>query len=151
MANDVQTAPQAGLTELMRGIVNDIGDLIQQQFRFARTEVKSDLRKAKAAIALLASGAAVAAVGGILLSLMIVHLIHWLSVPPDVVADPARIPLWGCYGLTALLFLVVGGGLVWGGLKRFEANNPLPDQTLRSVEENVSWIAANTGTNASSK
>jgi hypothetical protein len=149
--NDVQTTPPAGFTDLMRGIVNDIGDLIQQQFRFARTEVKSDLRKAKAAIAYLASGAAIAAVGGILLSLMIVFLIHWLSVPADVVADPARIPLWGCFGLTALLFLAGGGALVWVGLKRFEANNPLPDQTLRSVEENVSWIATNSTTSASSK
>jgi hypothetical protein len=35
--NDVQTAPPAGFADLMRGIVNDIGDLIQQQFRFART------------------------------------------------------------------------------------------------------------------
>src|SRR5215211_973087 len=138
--NDVQTAPPGGLTDLVRGIVNDIGDLIRQEVRFARTEVKSDLRKAKAALAFLACGAATAAVGGILLSLMIVHLIHWLSVPPDVVADPGRIPLWGCYGLTALLFLGAGGGLVWGGIKRFEANNPLPDQTLRSVEENMSWI-----------
>lgn len=149
--NDVQTAPPAGLTELLRGIVNDIGDLIQQQFRFARAEVKTDLRKAKAAIAFLVSGGAIAAVGGILLSLMIVHLIHWLSVPAEVPADPGRIPLWGCYGLTALLFLALGGGLVWGGIKRFEANNPLPDQTLQSVEENMSWIAANSTKSASSK
>jgi Putative Actinobacterial Holin-X, holin superfamily III len=149
--NDVQTAPPGQFTELVRGIVNDIGDLIRQEVRFARTEVKSDLRKAKAALVLLACGAAIAAVGGILLSLMIVHLIHWLSVPPDRVLDPARIPLWGCYGLTALLFLGAGGGLVWGGLKRFEANNPLPDQTIRSVEENVSWIAQNSTRSASSK
>lgn len=149
--NDVQTAPPANFTDLVRGIVNDIGDLIRQEVRFARTEVKSDLRKAKAAIAFLAIGAALAAVGGILLSLMIVHLIHWLSIPADVPADPGRIPLWACYGLTALLFLALGGGLVWGGVKRFEANNPLPDQTLRSVEENVSWIAQNSTKSASSK
>jgi hypothetical protein len=111
----------------------------------------SDLRMATGAIAFLARGVGVAAVGGILLSLMIVHLIHWLSVPADVVADPARIPLWGCYGLTALLFLGGGAALVGVGLKRFEANNPLPDQTLKSVEENVSWIAANSTKSASSK
>lgn len=148
MANDVQAAP---VTELVRGIVNDIGDLIQQQFRFMQAEVKSDARKAKAAVALLFAGGAVASIGVILLALMIVHLIHHLSVPAGVPADPASIPLWGCYGLTALLFLVPGGALVALGYGRFQANNPLPDQTLRSVEENVSWIAANSTTSPSSK
>ena len=148
MASDVQAAP---VTDLVRGIVNDIGDLIQQQFRFMQAEVKSDLRKAKVAIAYLLAGGAVAAIGFLLLALMIVHLIHYLSVPDGVVADVARIPLWGCYGLTALLFLVPGGVLLALGVSRFQANNPLPDQTLRSVQENVSWLATNSPTTASSK
>ena len=70
--------------------------------------------------------------------------------PALEVADLARIPLWGCYGLTALLFLVPGGALIGVGMKRFEANNPLPDQTLESVQENVSWIATNTPTTTAS-
>jgi len=150
MPHDVSTAAPAGLTDLVRGIVNDVGDLIRQEVRFARTEVKSDLRKLKGAVVFLAIGAAIATLGVILLSLMIVHLIHWLSLPPGT-GETARIPLWGCYGLTALLFLVPGGVLLALAVNRFQANNPLPDQTLRSVEENVSWIAANSTTSASSK
>lgn len=141
MANDVQTANQPAVTELVKGIVNDIGALIRQEVRFARAEVKSDLRKTRTAVACLASGASIASLGGVLLALMLVYLLHWLTIPVKMeVPDPGRIPLWGCYGLVSLLFFVVGGGLIALGIRKFESFNPLPDETIKSVEENVSWI-----------
>jgi hypothetical protein len=54
--------------------------------------------------------------------------------------DPATIPLWGCFGIVAAVFLVVGAGLGYLGIKSFQRNNPLPDQTAQSIKENVEWI-----------
>jgi uncharacterized membrane protein YqjE len=136
--NDVKSGPEPSLTELVKGIANDVGELVKQEMRFARTEIKADIRKARQAAAFLAVGSAAALVGGILFSLMIVYFLHWLSSPP--LTDLARIPLWGCYGLTALLFLVTGAILAEVGIKRFETAPPLPEQTIKTVEENVSWI-----------
>jgi hypothetical protein len=70
---------------------------------------------------------------------MMVHLIHNLSgaTAPDV---DARIPLWGCYGIVAAVFLVVGAGLGFMGYQSMQKINPLPDQTANSVKENVEWI-----------
>ena len=49
MASDTRNG--VSMTELVSGIVRDIGDLVRQEMRFARTEVASDLRKMRSAAA----------------------------------------------------------------------------------------------------
>jgi len=140
MATEVQTHPdEASMTGLMRGIINDLGDLIRQEVKFARTEIKADLRKTRNASAILALGAGVALLGVILLALMLVHLIHWLSLPAGT--DAARIPLWGCYGIVSAVFLAIGGVMSYMGIQKFQSFNPMPDETAQTVKENVQWIA----------
>jgi len=139
MANEVHVPPEeASMTSLLRGIINDIGDLIRQEMRFARTEMKSDVRKATRAATVLTIGVGTACLGLVLVALMFVYLIHTLSAPAGY--DPAGIPLWGCYGIVAAVLLVVGVGVSYLGYKGFQSNNPMPDQTAQSIKENVEWI-----------
>jgi hypothetical protein len=141
MANEVHAPPEeAGMASLVRGIINDVGDLIRQEIRFARTEIKSDARKAIRACLSLAIAAGVSCLGVILVALMLVYLLHWLSLPVGTNPDPATIPVWGCYGIVAAVFLVVGAGLGYLGIKSFQHNNPLPEKTAESIKENVEWI-----------
>jgi hypothetical protein len=131
MANEVHVPPEeASMTSLLRGIINDLGDLIRQEIRFARSEIRSDVRKTTRACAVLALGAGAACLGVVLVALMGVYLIH----------QYASIPLWGCYGIVAAVFLVVGAGLGFMGYQTLQKNNPLPDQTAQSVKENAEWI-----------
>jgi len=138
MTNEVHTSTEPSTTSLVRGIINDIGDLIRQELRFARTEVKSDLRKSKEAATVLAIGAGTAVLGVFLLAVMLVFLLHWLTLPAGY--DPATIPLWGCFGIVSALFLGTGAALIWMGYRKFESFNPLPDETAKTVKENVDWI-----------
>jgi hypothetical protein len=87
---------------------------------------------------LLAIGAGIAALGVILGAVMRVYLRHWLSLPAGT-AEPG-IPLWGCYGIVAAVFLAVGGLMVFVGVKYLQSVNPLPDETAKNVKENVEWI-----------
>jgi hypothetical protein len=138
MANEVHAPPdEASMAGLLRGIINDLGDLIRQEIRFARTEIKSDARKVTRAGTVLALGVGAASLGVVLVALMLVYLIHWLSLPAGT---EAGIPLWGCYGIVAAVFLVVGSAVSYVGYKQFENLNPLPEQTAQSVKENVEWI-----------
>jgi hypothetical protein len=57
MSSQVPTTSEPGFTSLLRGIVNDIGDLVKQQIQLARAEIKADLRKTREAVAFLALGA----------------------------------------------------------------------------------------------
>jgi hypothetical protein len=139
MANEVQAPPdEASMSGLLRGIINDIGDLIRQELRFARTELKSDARALLRAGMVLAIGAGTAGLGVILVAFMMVYLLNWLSLPAGT-AEPG-IPLWGCYGIVAAVFLSVGGLMAFLGVKRFQSVNPLPDETAKNVKENVEWI-----------
>lgn len=123
---------QSSMTELVGGIVGDVQDLIKQQFALFKRELREDLRKTKAAMLLLVIGGAVLAVGGILLSLMAVHLLNW--------AYPT-LPLWSCYAIAGGIFAVVGGLMFYAGYQRLKSNNPLPNETVAALKENVQWIA----------
>jgi len=141
MANEVQTPPdEANMTGLMRGIINDIGDLIRHEIKFARTEMKADLRKTRDAAAILALGAGVALLGAILLALMLVHLLHHVSLPAEEIRP--GLPLWACYGIVSAVFLLIGSAVAYAGCQMFKAFNPMPDQTAQTVKENVQWIAS---------
>jgi hypothetical protein len=138
MATQVPTTSEPGFSTLLRGIVNDIGDLVKQQIQFARAEIKADLRKGKEAAAFLALGAGSAFVGVLFFGLMLVHLLHWLTAP--AAADAASLPLWGCHAIVAGLFLVFGVGLLATGRRMFESVTALPEQTIQTAKENVEWM-----------
>jgi len=138
MISEPRSTAEPSTTSLLSGIISDFGDLIKQEIRFAQAEFKSDLSKTREAATALAIGVGVASLSGLLLAWMLVHLLYW-AITPSV--DPARLPLWACFGIVGLVFGVIGGLLIMGGLKKFQANNPLPDQTAQTIKENVQWIA----------
>jgi hypothetical protein len=138
--NEVHPPSEASTTSLLGGIINDIGDLIRQEIRFARTEIRSDLRKTREAGTILLLGVGTSILGVFLLAVMLVFLLHWLTLPVAVNPDPAGIPLWGCFGIVSALFLITGTALTWLGYKKFKSFNPLPDETAQTVKENVEWI-----------
>lgn len=137
MATEVQTNSEPGIASLLKGIVNDFRDLIKQQFQFARTELKTDLKKTGEASLLLAIGVGMAFLGTMVLVLMLVHLLHWLTLPAGV--ELAGLPLWACYGIVGGLIMATGVVLLLTGKAKLKAFNPLPDQTLQSIKENIEW------------
>ena len=139
MITEPRSTAESSTTSLLSGIISDFGDLIKQEIRFAQAEFKSDLNKTREAATSLGIGVGVASLSGLLLAWMLVHLLHWATSP--AVQDPARLPLWACFGIVGAVFGVVGGGLILASLKKFQSFNPLPDKTAQTLKENVQWIA----------
>ena len=137
--NEARSTAEPSTTGLLGGIISDFGDLIKQEIRFAKAEFKSDFTKAREAATALGIGLGVASLSGLLLIWMLVHLLHWATSPAGT--DPATLPLWACFGIVGLVFGVIGGALVMAGIRKFQSNNPLPDQTAQTIKENVQWIA----------
>lgn len=149
MANDTH-APELGrstepsITALVKGIVDDAMVLMRQQLAMFKAELRSDLARLRDGIIPIVLSIAPMLLGGLMSCFALVHLIHWLATPAGaVMADPAHIPLWGCYAIVAGTFLLIGGILVAMGIVRLKSVNPLPEESVKALEENVKWLMNN--------
>jgi hypothetical protein len=134
---DLQTTHDPGtnhsLAPLLTGIVNDVQDLLKQNLALFKVEVREDVRKTKEATAALGAGGALAAVGGLHLSLMLVFL---LALIPGI-------PLWVCFGIVGAVFVGVGLALFLRGKNKLESFNPLPGESAEALKENVQCLTKN--------
>jgi hypothetical protein len=139
MALQQQTLDGAdqGIGPLLRGIVNDAQDLIKAQMDLLKAEVTSDMRKTREAVAIFGAGVTVAFVGGLLLCLMLVFLLHWLTMPAN--SDPASLPLWACFGLVGAAITGGGAFMIYLGRQKFASFNPLPDESAQAIKETLEW------------
>ncbi|MFN0017655.1 MAG: phage holin family protein [Pirellulaceae bacterium] len=131
MASDLHTEAEFSVTSLLKGIVSDAQELIQQQLALFRAEIKDDFRKTLGILIAIVSGAFMVAVGGALLCFMLVYLLN--SVAP-------ALPLWGCFGIVGGSVALIGGIVAYAAVARFKTFNPLPDESVQALKENVLWI-----------
>jgi Putative Actinobacterial Holin-X, holin superfamily III len=118
------------LTELLTGLMSDVMTLLRQEVALAKHELRAELRNVILAVVSLGAGVGVAAIGGLLLILMLVHLLQALT----------GLPLWACYGIVGGLFAVVGGVLLVLGKRKLARMRLVPQDTVETMKENVQWI-----------
>jgi len=134
MPHQLETEPQPGIAELVGGIVQDARDLLAQQLKLFQVEVKSDLRQTKEASIPLAIGAMIALLGVGILALGAGYLLCWTW---------PELPLWAGLAIVGGGLLLIGGALALWGKCKFDAFNPLPDETLEGMKENIQWKTRN--------
>jgi hypothetical protein len=132
MATDLKNPAEPPATTVVADIIRDAQELMAQQLAMFRHEVREDFRKTQQALYPMAGGLAAALLGGVLLCVMLVHLLHW--------ANP-NLPLWGGYGIVGGLLAAAGAGAFYAGKKRLETVNPLPEKSAEAVKENVQWLS----------
>jgi thiamine transporter ThiT len=118
------------VTGLVSGILEDAQQLVKQQVALVRAELKADFQRSVHAATLLAVGALALVPAIFLLCNMLVYLLHEL----------AGLSLWASYGLVGGAFALLGIVLVFVGVQRFRSFNPLPDQSVEAIKENVRWM-----------
>jgi hypothetical protein len=119
------------LSTLVSGIAHDTGRLVNQQIELLRADLTAGARRAGVAVSSIAAGGGLAAAGGLLSGMMLVHVLH----------SATRLPLWACYGL-------IGGGLGatgWTLIRRgrdqiASAQLLLPHETEAALRENAEWV-----------
>jgi uncharacterized membrane protein YqjE len=132
MRNDVPNGVSPpSLSSLVSDILTDVQQLVAQQARLVRLEIREDLRKARTGAIFLGAGLGVTLVGGLLFCLMLPYLLNW--------ATKDQIPLWACFGIFGVVFLFGGGGAVYAALKKFQDAASLPETTA-SLKENVACL-----------
>lgn len=123
------TSTRLSFAALLEGLLSDVKALLRQEFRLATLEVREELGKTKSAVSSLALGIGLAAIGGLLLILMIVHMLA-----------AAGLPLWASYGLVGLALGGSGIALLMRAKTKASEIHLVPIRTVHTMKENVSWI-----------
>jgi hypothetical protein len=123
------------MAALVGGVISDLQLLIKQELALARREMVDEARKTKDAALSLGIGIGIAALSGLLLTLMVVHLLNW-AVP--------SLPLWGCYGIVAVVLAAAGAVLWLHGKSKAHEIQLVPPQTAETMKENLQWIKKRT-------
>lgn len=110
---------------LVKGALDDMRDLLREEFALARAEMRQELNKLTgAAVHFGIAGVAMWFAGLFLLvavALGISALFGWAA--------------WAAFGLTAGLLVVLGAGFLMAGRRALREVRPLP-RTVESVKEN---------------
>jgi hypothetical protein len=120
---------ESPLASAAEGVLADVEKHITEHAELLREEVKGELRRATAAAASLGTGAGLAALGGIMGSLLLVHLLRGAT----------RLPLWACYGLAAGALGGAGAALLVSGGREFADLSLIPRQAAKTLKEDVRW------------
>jgi len=132
---------EPSISALLKGVLDDAMELMRQQFAMLKAEMRADFHKVVGGLIPLALGIAPLLLGALMLCFTLVHLIHWIATPASApTADPASVPLWGCYAIVSGAFLLTGAALLGLGVYRLKSVNPLPDESAKALEENVKWL-----------
>jgi hypothetical protein len=139
--NNSPYASEPSVTALLTGLVDDAKVLLQQEVALAKHEIRAELRKIMLAIVSLSLGGGIAVVGGWLLILMLVHLLHALTA----------LPLWACYGIVGGLFALGGVVLLVIGKQKLAHLHLVPQDTAETMQENLQWIKKQVTANGTSE
>jgi len=121
---------EPGVSTLVGGIIQDAQKLVRQQLTLFQVEFKNDAHRTIAASIPLLAGMVVSLVAAIILAIMVAHLLPWIW---------PQLPLWGGFAIVGVPLAIAGGALVLAGKSKFESFNPLPEQSLEGLKENIQW------------
>jgi hypothetical protein len=129
------------LAQLLTGLMHDAQTLLRQEVALATHEIRIELRRTIRAVMFLGLGIGIAAIGGWLLILMVVHLLHALTA----------LPLWACYGIVGGLFATSGIVLLVLGKQKLAHVHLMPQATVKTMKEHVQWIKTQVRANGTSQ
>jgi hypothetical protein len=127
MSTDLQHEPS--VARLVSGIIDDAQRLMVQHAELLKADIRKDLRDAKEAGYSMGIGGALLGAGGLLLLFMVVFMLHEL----------AQLPMWGSFGIVGGVMALGGGLLFFRGQQQMEKINPLPENSVEAVKEDLQW------------
>ncbi len=113
------------LSELLSDVTGEIATLFRKEVELARVETSEQVSRAAKAGAMLGA----AAVVGFLVLILFAFAAAWglSELVPEGVA----------FLIVAVVFAIVAGVLAMAGKKRIASINPVPNQTVQTVKEDV--------------
>ena len=123
------TAPrmQRSVPEILEDIVSNLTQIVQAEFRLAKTELKEGAEKAAVPGATLGAGLVVAFYG---FGFLLLAAVYALSL---IMAG------WLATLVVGGVLVIAAGILIGAGGMKLRRVNLAPDKTIRTLEEDVQW------------
>lgn len=94
MLQEANVSEQASVTPLLGSILEDGRQLLRQEFALLRSEIRHKLAKTKTTAFYIIAASVLSLIS---FGLLLIMLVHYLAL------HMAGLPLWGCYGVVAIL------------------------------------------------
>jgi putative superfamily III holin-X len=122
---EAQAEPSVG--DLLRALARDTGVLMRQELQLASAEMTLKARKFAHNAALVATGGALALVGGLAL---VAALIAGLAT---------AMPIWASALIVGLVITLAAGVLIQRGLSALKQIGPVPEVTISTLKADAAW------------
>ncbi|MGL4608393.1 MAG: phage holin family protein [Trueperaceae bacterium] len=126
--NNMSGAEERSLGSLIAGLLQDIRLLFSQEIDLAKREVAQKISVVSKSAVSIAIGV-VLALGGVFVLIAAFVLILDLFMPA-----------WAAALVLALVFLAVGGLILFSGIQKLRTMTYVPERTVRTVEEGVQRV-----------
>jgi hypothetical protein len=119
---------QRPLGELFADLVHETGSLVRSEVALAKTEMVAKASTAARDAAMIGAGGAIALLGAFAL---LAAVIAGLSLV---------MPVWLAALIVGGVLCATGGAVTMTGLKKLKHLDPVPRQTVETLEENRKWL-----------
>lgn len=123
---------EPSLGELFSRLASDTSTLVRKEVDLARTEMVQKATAAGRDVGMLGAGGAVAYAGFLALLAALIIGLGYL------------IPVWLSALIVGVLVVGVGALLIQRGLSALKRLNPVPEQTIETLKEDVQWAKEQT-------
>ncbi|HEX2090138.1 MAG TPA: phage holin family protein [Actinomycetota bacterium] len=121
---------ERSVPELVSDVAKDISTLVRKELELAKIETKEEISRGAKAGGMIGGAGGAAYFALLLLSFGIVFLLD------------LAMPLWLSFVVVAAVYGVVAAVLFIQGRTRMKEINPVPEETVESVKEDVRWLKA---------
>ncbi len=118
---------QRSVSEVLQDIVGNLQQIIRNEFRLARVEIKEKAARAKQPATILGSGLIIGLYGFGFLLLAIVYALSLV------------LAAWLAALLVGVVLTIAAAILVASGRNALKQVDPVPEKTVQTVKENVQW------------
>ncbi|HWO27347.1 MAG TPA: phage holin family protein [Candidatus Acidoferrum sp.] len=118
---------QRSVPEILEDIASNLTQLVQAEFRLAKSELKEGAERVAGPGATLGAGAVLAFYGLGFLLLAAVYALSLVMAP------------WLATLIVGGALVVAAGTLIGAGGTKLKRVNLMPDKTMRTLEEDVQW------------
>lgn len=123
-------APEKSLGQLFSELTSDLSTLMRKEVELAKVETKEEVSRAGKAGGMLGGGAFAGYFALLFLSFALAWLLdEWMHTAV-------------AFLIVGLLYAVVAAVLVVRGRARLQNVNPVPQQTVETLKEDVQWAKA---------